>query len=217
MDDSYLKVLQMIENGTLTATEGDKLLEAMETGPAETSAAPGAPREVTAPPEGATGSPPEIATSPEGVPASPPPAGPPPAWRYIWIYPMIGGLLFLALMGVLTGTLVQGGKALGWLACTIPLMLLGTLVAVLAWWSRTARWLHLSVRGKKERVRLSFPLPLRLTAWVLRFVSPWVPQLRDTAVDEVILALAEVDPSEGPLSVEVNDEEEGEEVRVYIG
>jgi hypothetical protein len=130
---------------------------------------------------------------------------------------MLGGLLFLALMGILTGTLVQGGKALGWLACTIPLMLLGTLVAVLAWWSRTARWLHLSVRGKDQHIRISLPLPLRLTAWVLRLARPWIPRLRDTALDEVILSLAEVDTSEGPLSVEVNDEEDGEEVRVYIG
>jgi len=196
MDDTYLKILQMIENGTLSAAEGEKLLDALDAGPAETTPA-----------------------APEVVPAEPalPPAGPPRSWQLIWIYPALGGLLLLGAMGGLTAVLVQGGRALGWLACTIPLMLLGTLVAVLAWWSRTARWLHLSVRGKKDKVRLSFPLPLRLTAWVMRFLRPWVPQLRDTAVDEVILALADVDTSDGPLAVEVNDEEDGEEVRVYIG
>jgi len=195
MDDAYLKILQMIENGTLSAAEGEKLLDALEAGP------------VAAPPTALA----------EPAREAAPAAGPPAAWRHLWVYPTIGGLLLLAAMGLLTASLVQGGKALGWLACTIPLMLLGTFVAVLAWWSRSARWLHLSVRGKKERIRLSFPLPLHLTAWVLRLASPWVPQLRDTAVDEVILALADVDMSAGPLSVEVNDEEDGEEVRVYIG
>jgi len=203
MEDPYLKVLQMIENGTLTAAEGEKLLAAMETEPADTSATSSPPPEVVAPPE--------------VLPESPPPSGPPRVWRLIWVYPMIGGLIFLALAGLLTGTLIQGGKALGWLACTIPLMLLGTLVAVLAWWSRTARWLHVSVRGKDQNVRISLPLPLHLAAWALRLARPWVPQLRETALDEVILSLAEVDTSEGPLSVEVNDEEDGEEVRVYIG
>ena len=205
MEDPYLKVLQMIENGTLTAAEGEKLLDSLEGGPAETSAAsPSAPVAEAAALQ-------ELASEPS------PSAGPPRAWQLIWVYPMIGGFVLLAGMGVLTATLVQGGRALGWLACTIPLMILGTLVAVLAWWSRTARWLHLSVRGKDQNIRLSFPLPLRLTAWVLRFVRPWIPQLRDTAVDEVILSLADADLGDGVLSVEVNDEEEGEEVRVYIG
>jgi hypothetical protein len=196
MDDAYLEILRMIENGTLTAAEGENLLDALEAAPVDTTP-----------------------TLPEVIPAAPapPPAGPPRSWQLIWVYPAIGGLVLLAGMGILTASLVRGGQALGWLACTLPLMLLGTLVAVLAWWSRTARWLHLSVRGKENNIRISLPLPLRLTAWILRFVRPWIPQLRDTAVDEVIFALAEVDISEGPLSVEVDDEEEGEEVRVYIG
>jgi hypothetical protein len=196
MDDAYLKILQMIESGSISADEGERLLDALEAEPDTTTIAPA-----------------------EVLPAEPPtpPAGPPRSWQFLWVYPTIGGLLLLAGMGILTANLVQGGQALGWLACTIPLMLLGTLVAVLAWWSRTARWLHLSVRGPENNIRISLPLPLRLTAWVLRFLRPWIPPLRDTAVDEVIFALAEVDISEGPLSVEVDDEEEGEEVRVYIG
>ncbi len=197
MDEAYLKILQMIENGTLSAAEGEKLLDALEAEPA-----------VTAPAAG---------SAPGPSPQSPPPAGPPRAWQQLWVYPAVGSLLLLAGMGMLTAYLVRDGERLGWLACTVPLMLLGTLVGGLAWWSRSARWLHLSVRGKKERLRLSFPLPLRLTAWILRLLRPWVRQLRETAVDEVILSLAEVDVSEGPLSVEVNDDEDGEEVRVYIG
>lgn len=192
MEDVYLKILQMIENGTLSAAEGEKLLDALE-------------GEAAVP-------------APAAEPAEPiPPAGPPRAWQRLWVYPAFGGLLLLAAMGLLTANLVREGERLGWLACTVPLMLLGTLVGALAWWSRNARWLHLAVRGKKERIRFSFPLPLRLTAWVLRLLRPWIPQLRETAVDEVILSLAEVDVSEGPLSVEVNDEEDGEEVRIYIG
>jgi hypothetical protein len=205
MEDPYLKVLQMIENGTLSAVEGEKLLDALEARPAQTSAAPPA------------GPAPQPATAPEPSRESPPPPGPPASWQTIWVYPFIGGFLLLAAAGILTDSLVRGGERLGWLACTIPMLLLGALVVGLAWWSRYARWLHLSVRGKHEHVRISLPLPLRLTAWVLRFARPWVPQLRDTAVDEVILALADVDAEEGMLSVEVDDEEEGEQVRVYIG
>jgi hypothetical protein len=108
MDDAYLEILRMIENGTLTAAEGENLLDALEAAPVDTTP-----------------------TLPEVIPAAPapPPAGPPRSWQLIWVYPAIGGLVLLAGMGILTASLVRGGQALGWLACTLPLMLLGTVVA----------------------------------------------------------------------------------------
>ncbi len=45
----------------------------------------------------------------------------------------------------------------------------------------------------------SLPLPLRPAAWALRLARPWVPQLKDTAVDELILSLAEADVEEETL------------------
>ncbi len=209
MEEELLKILQMIEQGAISAAEGEVLLQALERG-AESPGlgVPAAQEQVAVE---------ELAAEPPAEDISVPP-GPPIPWRRIWIYPLVGGIALLALAALLTADLIQGEGRLGWLACTVPLMTFGTIVALLAWWSRSARWLHIRVReGRKRPFRLSLPLPLHLAAWVLRFIGPWAPRLKDTAVDELILALAESDLP-GPLvAVEVNNEEEGEEVRVYIG
>jgi hypothetical protein len=63
-------------------------------------------------------------------------------------------------------------------------------------------------------VRISMPLPLKLAAWVLGFVRRFVPKLKETAVDEVIMSLSE---SDQPFYVDVTDAEDGEHVQVYIG
>ena len=92
----------------------------------------------------------------------------------------------------------------------------GLTVVLLAFWSRTARWLHVRIRGE-QRVALSFPLPLRLAGWILRLVRPCAPQLEKTGLDEVILSLDEGLAGEGGFYVDVQDGEAGEQVQVYIG
>ena len=74
--------------------------------------------------------------------------------------------------------------------------------------------------GEKEwprNIALSFPLPIRLTAWFLRTFGPHIPQLKDTGVDELILALGDSASPGNPLLVNVNEGEGGEQVEVYIG
>jgi len=197
MDSAYLKILQMIQDGTISAEEGAKLLDALEPG----SQPAGQPASEPSPDEGG-------ATT---APVSP------PSWaRWVWVYPLAAGLGLLAIAGIFTGLVVRDGRQLGWLACTLPPMILGALVMALAWWSRSARWLHVRVRDGKKRINISLPLPLRLAAWGVRMARPWVPQLQDTAVDELILSLEEVDSREGILAVEVNEGAD-EQVRVYLG
>jgi hypothetical protein len=205
MSKATLEVLRMIEEGTITAEEGERLLAAMSGG----ADAEVQPEEMEVPP-------PSPGPPPADEESEPVPAGPPAGWQQLWIYPLVGGIALLALMGYLTDLLIDGGTQLGWLACTIPMMIFGGLVAVLAWWSSSARWLHLRILEEGKQIRISLPLPLRLAAWLIRLARPWVPQLRDTAVDELILSLAEVETQEGILMVDVT-EGEGERVQVYFG
>jgi len=209
MDESYLRVLQMIQDGVVTAEEGEKLLDALGETPENDKQYEAAVAVLPGDQDRAGVA--RMSGADQG------PVGPPRLWHRIWIYPLLGGVLLLVAGGLLTGSLIQAGGGLGWLACTIPLILFGALMALLVWWSTRARWLHLYVRDPKDVVRFSLPLPLHMAAWVLRLVRPWVPKLRETAVDELILALAEVDVPGNVLTVEVDDEEEGEEVRIYIG
>jgi hypothetical protein len=67
------------------------------------------------------------------------------------------------------------------------------------------------------KMALSLPLPLTLAAWVVRVAQPFVPQLRDTGVDDLIIALRHSSAEGQPLVVDVQDDESGEEVQIYIG
>ena len=209
MEDPSLKVLQMIQDGTISAEEGERLLEAL----GETRAAPA--EEAGRPAEPAARAQPEEVVWPAGEPGAP--YGAPSWWRRAWVYVLAGGVVLLAAGGVWTGWLARGNAGLGWLGCTVPLLILGTAVILLAWWARMARWLHLRVRDEDKDIRISMPLPLRLTAWVLRIIRRWVPRLRETAVDELIMAMAEENARGNILTVEVNDDEDDEEVKIYFG
>lgn len=204
MSEATLKVLRMIEEGTISAEEGGRLLAALKESEEgdEAGIEAGPPPAPEAPPPD-----PEIASVP---------VGPPAAWTRIWIYPLVAGIALLAGMGYLSNLLMDSGEKLGWLVCTIPLMLFGGLVALLAWWSNSSRWLHLRIRDEGKQIKLSMPLPLRPAAWLVRLARPFVPQFRETAVDELILSLAEMDNEEGLLVVDV-DEGEGERVQIYFG
>ncbi len=61
------------------------------------------------------------------------------------------------------------------------------------------------------------PLPLGLAAAVLRVVRPYVPRLRDTVVDEAILALREGLEGREDIIIDVRDDEQGERVTIDFG
>jgi hypothetical protein len=200
MDEPHLKILHMIQEGIISAEEGEKLLDALDWGVELDGRGE----------NGILGEAPAMVKATETIPAGP------PAWvEWAWIYLLAGGILILGLAVIFTALLVQGGVHPVWLAFTLPLMVFGALVAGVAWWSRTARWLRVRVRDADTRISFSLPLPLRPVAWLVRAARPWVPQLQDTPIDELILLLSETE-GEGILAVEVN-EDEGEEVSVYFG
>ena len=201
MDEAYFEILRMIENGIISAEEGEMLLDALKAGPEPGSESTNGT--LTGP----------RATAEETETWSP---GPPVWAQRAWIYLLAGGggVVLVGLIGVLAALLVSGGSYIGWLACTLPLMVFGSLVIAVAWWSQSARWIHVRVRNQRTRVRFSLPIPLRPIAWLARLAHPWVPQMRHYPVDELVLGLADM-AGEDILAVEVNDE--GEEVQVYLG
>jgi hypothetical protein len=139
-------------------------------------------------------------------------------WTTFWIYPLIAGGAVLLLGALVVALVSLTGGAWGWLLCGWPLLLLGLLVFVLALWSRSATWMHLRIsEGGKRKMALSFPVPLGLAAWAIRIAQPFVPQLRDTGVDEVILAVRESSSRGEPLFIDVQDDKDGERVELYLG
>jgi hypothetical protein len=197
------KILQMVESGTITAEEASRLLEVTE----ETTSL--SMEEVIEP------------RSADAVaPAEPLPAeysGPPEVWDSIWVYVFSGGAVLAALGAAFTIPIAQGNIKAGWLGLTIPAMLLGTLLSVVTWWSRSSRWMHLRIQDEEDTIKLCFPVPLGLVGASLRLASLWSPKLRKAGAGDIVSALASADlGGEGLLFLDVDDDESGDQVRITI-
>ena len=111
------------------------------------------------------------------------------------------------------------GIGLGFIAAWIP-FLIGLGIMALGWNSRTGPWIHIRIQQKPgespQKISLSFPLPVRFLAWSIKTSSKWVPEMPE-GMEGVLLALGDFSPGDSPLSIDVDDEEEGEKVKIYIG
>jgi hypothetical protein len=141
-------------------------------------------------------------------------------WKgYWWIPFWVGVGITLMSAALMYSAWVAGGFTF-WFACTWFPFMLGVLVMALAYASRTARWLHVRIHQqpgeRPQNIAISLPLPLRLTAWFFRTFKGYIPQMGNTGIDELILALEATNP-DTPFYVEVNEGEDGERVEVYIG
>jgi hypothetical protein len=209
-DAERMQILQMIEEGTISAAEGLRLLDALKQ-----TAAGGAGPEAAA--EAAAG-----ARSADARPAPPDPGL--ERWRRWWVVPMWvgGGIVFVSAL-LMYGAYAGSGFGLWFTCATLP-FIFGVLLMALAGFSQSARWIHIRVRrGERDRgdgprnIAISFPLPIRFTAWALKTFGRFIPKLDRTGVDEVVMALAEHTSADSPFYVDVDNGEGGEKVQVYIG
>lgn len=130
------------------------------------------------------------------------------------------GIAVTVISGVLMFFAWQSGGFGFWFACSWFPFLLGVGIMALAWGSRTARWLHVRVYQQPgewpQKIAISLPLPLRLTAWFFRTFGRYIPNMEHTNIDEIIMAL-EHTSADAPIYVEVNEGDDGERVEVFIG
>ena len=141
-------------------------------------------------------------------------------WQAFWLIPLTAGILITIVSGLLLYAGTQAEWNGFWMFCIWLPLLFGVTVLLLGAMSRTARWLHVRVNtGQDEwprRVAISFPLPLRTSAWVMRIFGHYIPGLDDIPVHEAIQALQESLTPDEPLYIQVDDSG-GEKVEVYIG
>ena len=139
----------------------------------------------------------------------------PRRWRAWWLIPFSVGIgLTVAGAGVAT----VGGW---WWLLAGPLLFLGILFITLAAATSTSPWVHVRVDTGQEswprRIAISLPIPIRLTAWILRTIGHRINGFEETGIDELLLALDEGLLSDSPIFVEVYEGEGGEKVEVYLG
>ncbi len=138
--------------------------------------------------------------------------------RRYWQYPLWAGLAVIVLSTAVVTTAYQHQRvnAGTWLCGWLPLGF-GLTVATVAAWARTAHWIHIRIKDHQDRFSIHMPLPLGLAAAVLRVVRPYVPRLRDTVVDEAILALRDGLKGGEDIVIDVRDDEQGERVTIDFG
>jgi len=201
METDRIDILKRLEAGQIGVEEAAMLLAALER------------VEATAGPEVVPAHTLDIE-----APAARPTEPPENRWARFWIYPMMAGGGILILGALIMALVYATSAARGWLVCGWLPMLLGLGIMLLVLWSRRAPWLHVRISEEgKRKLTLSFPVPLTLAAWVVRIIKPFVPQLKETGVDELILALRDSGVRGEPISIDVQDDEAGEQVEVYFG
>lgn len=206
MSEAHDQILKMVEEGTITAEEADRLLAAL--GPEQSMEAGASDLVVTG--------------SPSSGPAAS--AGRPPDYsrfRRYWRIPFIiaAGSLFLSGLGLAFMYQAEEGVATLGFMCIWSIFLLAFLATILILLARRAPWLHVRIQEKDgRRFAISMPLPMRLASWVLNFVRYFVPQEQAMHVDAAaafVNAMQE-NPGQEPIVIDVDDDD-GDKVEIYIG
>lgn len=206
-----LEILEMIQQGKITSEEGLKLIDALsESWDAEDQEYLQAAEDMLSSPslsDNNTAAP-EISTEEMEK------------WRRFWVIPFWIGVGITVLGGALMywGWAARG-IGLGFIAAWIP-FLIGLGITALSWNSRTGPWIHIRIQQRPgespQRISLSFPLPYRFIAWIIKTFSHWIPDI-PKGTEEVLIALGDFSPGDSPLTINVNDKEDGERVFIYIG
>jgi hypothetical protein len=109
-----------------------------------------------------------------------------------------------------------------WFYCLLLPLFLGILLIAIGAGGQSSRWLYVNVDRRYAQdgplnITLGFPLPLGLTSWFLRTFGHYIHGMNNTSVDDIIHILDATRKSGEPFIVNVNDDEDGERVQVYIG
>jgi hypothetical protein len=202
------KILQMVEEGKISAEQAASLMRALE---ADADVA----EEKIEVLESGTGSGDERTDAPEfeEVKAR--------ARRFAMIPLWIG--VFLAVLSAWGIYSVQQSVGVNfWFFCLLIPLLFGVLLITLGAAGQNSKWLYVNVDRRNaqdwpKNITLGFPLPFGLTAWFLRIFGKRIRGMKNTNVDEIIQILDATGKSDAPLIINANDNEDGEHVQVYIG
>ena len=200
------KILQMVEEGRISAEQAATLMRALDADSAEPEV------EVL---EAGTSSGEESgdASTFEEVKTR--------ARRFAMIPLWIG--VFISVLSAWAIYSVQQAAGVNfWFFCLLVPLLLGVLLIALGAGGQNSKWLYVNVDRRNAQdwprnITLGFPLPFGLTAWFLRNFGHNIRGMRNANVDEIIQILDATGKSDAPLIINANDNEDGEHVQVYIG
>lgn len=203
------KILQMVEEGKISADEASKLMRTLEEDSAE------AEENVfdAGTNSGFEGSGASSAPEFDEVKAR--------ALRFATI-PLWTGVLIAVFSAWGIFAIQQNAGVNFWFFCLMFPLMLGVLLIAIGSAGRGSKWLYVNVDRRNtdewpKNITLGFPLPLALTSWALRNFGHNINGMNKANVDGIIEVLDSTSKSDAPLIVNVNDDDDGEHVQVYIG
>jgi hypothetical protein len=202
------KILEMVEQGKISAEQAAHLMRALEEDPD--------PAEIEViEPEPVPGSEQTQSSAPEfeEVKAR--------ARRFAMI-PLWIGVLIAVFSAWGIYSIQQNAGMNFWFYCLLFPLFLGVLLIVLGAGGQSSRWLYVNVDRRNatdgpRNITLGFPLPLGITSWFLRTFGHNIHGMKNTNVDDIIQILDATGKSGEPFIVNVQDDQDGEHVQVYIG
>ena len=213
VDKAERKVLDMVEQGQVSPDEGLRLINAMKRDD-----------EKSTPVESVIQS--EITYIPDADAETEPPQIPEEEMDRMkrlkrwWILPFGVGLV-VTILGAIWMYMgyTSAGFGFGFWLAWIP-FLLGIFIIAVSFQTTHSVWLHVRVKQKPgrtpERISISLPLPIKLAKWFFSAFGSRLPGLQDQPIGDIPSILENLSPEE-PFYVHVNDDEDGEEVEVFIG
>src|SRR6266498_706016 len=203
------KILQMVEEGKISAEQAASLMKALEAD-ADPSEIEVVEAEPSADFEGSETS---SASEFENVKARA---------RQFAMIPLWTGILIAVLSAWGIYGIQQNAGMNFWFYCLLSPLFLGVLLIVIGAGGQSSRWLYVNVDRRyaedgPRNITLGFPLPLGLTSWFLRTFGHNIHGMKNTNVDDIIQILDTTKKSGEPFIVNVHDDEDGEHVQVYIG
>lgn len=212
-DQERNQVLKMIDEGKITPEQGLQLMQALEQyGPDGEPT----PTPVIAP----------VAEESQNSSSTQAPEHDPHIERHkatarrLWQIPLWVGIFITVLSALEMYATMRGPDVDFWFFMLLPL-LLGVALTALAAGNRAGRWIYVDVHQQPgenpQHIFLGFPLPLKLSAWILRTFGPMIPDLQRTNVDEIIQVIESGFNGKEPLIVHVDEGNGGDRVQVYLG
>src|SRR5687767_10202631 len=204
------KILQMVEDGKVSAGDAAKLMMALD--------ADADPTEVemeVIQPDTSQGF--EKSEAPEFEEIK-------SRARRFSLIPLWIGIFITVLSAWIIYGIQQNGGADFWFYCMVLPLLAGVFLITLGAGGRSARWVYLDVdrpyakRGDGPRhITFVLPLPLGIIDWFLRTFGNYFQGLSKRRMDGMIELMNATRISNEPFILNIDDSDDGEHVRIFIG